>query len=212
MKLSQFDELSAPKQLVQATRIKPNIFARIVRFSWNNAALVLIFWLLFNGLGVVVLFEFWQVPSSSRLPLPVAQAELPDPAGLNDLVSLQTITISNSNAEVLAAQRSDLTAELREHHDIYELVFAPGGNDFYDDYGMLFRPLEEIEARVAYALSLKPLFDAVAAAPSAQSMTTLISEIAGSVQQGRGSQGVTDLLNEAGETVQSLANGEFQLV
>ena len=208
MKLSQFDELSAPKQLARLPRIKPNIFARLVRFSWNNAALVLIFWLLFNGLAALVLSQFWQVPSSTRLPLPVAQSVLPDPAGLNDLMSLQTITISNSDAEVLATQRSDLAAELRENHDIYELVFAPGGNDFYDDYGMLFRPLEEIQARVAYALSLKPLFDAVAAAPSAQSLTTLVSEIAGSVQQGRGSQGVTDLLNEAGDAVQALANGE----
>ena len=209
MKLSQFDEFAQHKPQPAVPRLKPNIFARIVRFSWRNAVWVLAFWLLFSGLVMVVALRFGHLPHSARLPLPNPSSSMPSvPADFVDLANLQTISLSNADAEVLASQRSDLTAALREHNDIYELVFAPGAPDFYDDYGMLFRPLDEIKARVAYALSLKPLFDAIAEAPNAQSMTTLVGEIAGAVQQGRQSPGVADLLNEAAGAVQALANGE----
>ena len=209
MKLSQFDEIWYQKPQPAAPRLKPNMFARIVRFSWHNAGWVLAFWLLFLGLGMLMAFRFGQLPNSDRLPLPnAASSNQSISAEFTDIANLQTISLVNADAEVLANQRADLTAALREHDDIYDLVFAPGAPDFYDDYGMLFRPLDEIKTRVTYAMSLKPLFDAVAAAPNAQSMTTLVNEIAGAVQQGRSSPGVADLLNEAAGAVQALANGE----
>ena len=209
MKLAQFDELSPQRPQPSTPRLKPNIFARIVRFSWRNAAWVLAFWLLFSGLGILLAFWFGRLPDQTRLPLPTSSTSTQSaPAEFADLANLQTISLSNADAEVLAVQRADMVAALREHNDIYELVFAPGAHDFYDDYGMLFRPLDEIKTRVAYALSLKPLFDAIAEAPNAQSMTTLVGEIAGAAQQGRSSPGVVDLLNEAAGAVQALANGE----
>ena len=210
MRTSLFDELRARQfPPPPVPRLKPNLFARIARFAWSNATALLAFWALFACVGLLLSFAFAYHPKLSRLPLPLdavtSQMEVNDFAGL---ANLQTISLTNPDAATLASQRADLVASLHEKTDIYELVFAPGANEFYDDYAMLFRPLDEVKSRVAYALSLKPLFDAIAVAPNAQSMTTLVSEIAGAIQLGRGSQGVSDLLTQAATSVQALANGE----
>ena len=210
MRPSLFDELRSQRNPpAPAPRLRPNVFARLVRFSWNRAELVLTFWMVFSFIGLLLAYEVAQVPKLSRLPLPLgASSAQVETTEFTNLASLQTITLSNADTATLNVQRADLLTALREQHDTYQLVFAPGAGDFYDDNAMLFRPLDEVKARVAYALSLKPLFDAIAAAPNAQSMTTLVGEIAGAAQQGRGSQGVSDLLNEAASSVESLANGE----
>ena len=210
MRTSLFDELRSQwNPPAPAPRLKPNIFARLVRFSWNRAELVLAFWIVFSFIGLLLAYEVAQAPKLSRLPLPLTPSPTQvETTKFTNLASLQTITLSNADSAILSVQRADLLSALREQHETYELAFAPGAGDFYDDNAMLFRPLEEVKARVAYALSLKPLFDAIAAAPNAQSMTTLVGEIAGAAQQGRGSQGVSDLLNEAASSVESLANGE----
>ena len=210
MRPSLFDELRSQRNPpAPAPRLRPNVFARLVRFSWNRAELVLAFWMVFAFIGLLLAYEVAQVPKSSRLPLPLRPSlRLAETTEFTNLANLQTIALSNADSATVSVQRADLVAALREQHDTYELVFAPGTGDFYDDNAMLFRPLDEVKARVAYALSLKPLFDAIAVAPNAQSMTTLVSEIAGAAQQGRESLGVSDLLNEAASSVESLANGE----
>ena len=210
MRRSLFDELRSQRNPpASVPRLRPNIFARLVRFSWNRAELVLSFWLIFSFIGLLLAYEVAQTPKLSRLPLPLGSSlKQVETTAFTNLASLQTITLSNTDSATLSVQRADLVTALREQHDTYELVFAPGASDFYDDNAMLFRPLDEVKARVAYALSLRPLFDAIAAAPNAQSMTTLVGEIAGAAQQGRGSQGVSELLNEAASSVESLANGE----
>ncbi len=209
MKLSGSEHFAYRPVPAVAARLKPNIFARIVRLAWNHAAKLGAFWLLLSGLSIFLVLAFGHYPHATRLPLPLASiSAAPVPAEFANIANLQTVSLANDDSETLIRQLADLTTALRERTEIYQLVFAPGTQDFYDDYSMLFRPLDDIKNRVAYAISLKPLFDAIAEAPNAQSMTTLVGEIAGAVQQGRSSSGVADLLNEAANAVQALANGE----
>ncbi len=166
-------------------------------------------WLVLASIGATVAYRAVVWPDASRLPLPLAgTTQKIATSEFDGIENLQTIQISNPDAEALSGARVDLLAALRDKKDVYEIVFAPGAHDFYDDYGLLFRPLDEVKARVVYALSLLPLFTAIAEAPNAGGMTTLVNEIAGAVQQGRTSQGVTDLMNEAAASVQALVRGE----
>jgi len=154
-------------------------------------------------IGVVAAVLLFRTPSLEPASLPLGRVTSAT-TGMADLEDLQTIRLNAKDAAKLQDEQSDLVAKLKSHDTVFALVFSPGVGDFYDDRDLLYRPLDEVKARVAYALSLKPLFAAFAEKPTAESMATLVTEIAGSVSAGRDPQGLNDLLNEAATSVQAL--------
>ncbi|HEY4996044.1 MAG TPA: hypothetical protein VII21_07075, partial [Aestuariivirga sp.] len=124
------------------------------------------------------------------------------------LQRLQVVTLTHEDPQALAVARDSILAGLAQRADLFETVMSPGAGDFYDDNALLYRPLAEVQGRVAYALSLKPLFEAVRNAPDSASMATLLSGIAGTLDQGRDPQGLDEMLAEAAAAVQTLNVGE----
>lgn len=210
MARSLFHELRDQQNALMApSRLQPNALARLARFSWRNAAWVLLAWAAIATAAATLAINRAVPPTLEQLPIPIRPVEPAGPAaGFSRLDALQTITVSNRDPALLDEQRGDLLQTLRQRRDVYELVFSPGFGDYYESHGLLYRPLEEIKGRVAYALSLKPLFNAVAQAPSASSMSTLVSEIAAGIKQGRDPQGLDDLLAASADSVQALMKGE----
>ncbi len=216
MAQSLFEELRAlsfeqapPPEPPQSPKLKPNILARVVRASWRNAWWVVALWVVIAAAASGLALRYAPSPEGQLLPIPMSTKVI-DEAGANfaRLDLLQTITLSNPDPQLLDDQRADLLQTMRQHNDVYELVFAPGTGDYYEGHGLLYHPLDEIKGRVAYALSLKPLFTAVGDAPSAGSMATLVNEIAAGIKQGRDPQGVDDLLEESAASIQALIQGE----
>jgi gas vesicle protein len=210
MARSLFDELRAQRaEPPPQPKLKPNVFARVSRMAWRQAGWVLCFWLAVFVASGVAAWRIYLPPASASLPLQAdaADGHSPDSA-FAALTGMQTITLSNAKAEVLQEQRDDLVAALRQRGDVFQLVFAPGAGDFYESGGLLYHPVDEVRGRVAYALSLKPLFNAIAEAPNAQSMATLVNEISAAIQQGRDPQGLDDLLVDSAASVQALMRGE----
>ena len=195
----------ASKQAPAAPKLSPNVFARLTRWSMNHAKLVLAFWLLFVGLNAAAAAWFYQAPRIVSLPFP----ELGNPQSaavekFAKLSRLQTLIITHADPHELSVGREQIYAALLQRSDLVETVIAPGAGNYYDEHNLLYRPLIEVQSRVAYALSLKPLFDAVKNAPDAASMATLLSGIAGTVAQGKDPQGLDDLLNEAALAVRAM--------
>ena len=207
---SLFDELRAGRsEPLAPPKLKPNIYAKLARFAWRQAAFVVFFWFLVALISSLALWRGFIVPATTSLPLQVSELNASQGAsGFAVLSSMQTITLSGAKPDLLQDQRNDLVATMRQRDDLYQLIFAPGAGDFYEANGLLYHPLDEVKGRVAYALSLKPLFIAIAAAPNANSMATLVSGISAAIQQGRDPQGLDDLLAESAQSVQALMRGE----
>jgi uncharacterized protein len=207
---SLFDELRARQgEPLAPPKLKPNIYAKLARFAWRQAAFVVFFWLLVALISSLALWRGFIAPVTATLPLQVSELTASQGAtGFAALSSMQTITLSGTKPDLLQDQRNDLVATMRQRDDLYQLIFAPGAGDFYEAHGLLYHPLDEVKGRVAYALSLKPLFIAIAAAPNANSMATLVSGISAAIQQGRDPQGLDDLLAESAQSVQALMRGE----
>ncbi len=210
MARSLFDELRARQAAPTAPpKLKPNAFARIARFAWRNAGFVIGFWFLLTLACAFGLWRNYAPPVAASLPLEIAlPGDHTSMASFGTLLGMQTITLSNTRADLLEDQRSDVVTTMRQRGDIYQLVFAPGAGDYYDGNGFLYHPLDEVKGRVAYALSLKPLFTAIAEAPNISSMATLVTEISASLQQGRDPQGLDDLLSESAISVEAMMRGE----
>ncbi len=85
-------------------------------------------------------------------------------------------------------------AALRGESKLFETVIVPGDGAFYDTYGLLFLPVQDIDNRVARLLQMQPLYYAFSQAPSLQGLSALIGEIARSVAGGRSPPGLERVL------------------
>ena len=197
-------------------KLQPNGFAKLARFAFRNATFVTMFWLTIIGIAVFFAgqkitiieqqsFEFYAVSKPAE-NLQLLNKNFPH------LESLVTITLSNPNSDLLKQSRDILVSAIENKKAYFELAFAPGTGEFYDKHAMLYHPKAEIEARVAYALSLRPLFSAIAQAPSAESLSTLVGEVSTAIKQGKDPQGLDDLFRQSASSLQALMQGTKQPV
>jgi uncharacterized protein len=206
---SLFEDLTVD---ARRRRVQPNLFARLARFSFRQSLLVLLFWsTILVGCAYFIMqtlnttaqqpVEFTAV-STPALHLQTLQKNFPH------LDRLTTVTLTNKNTELMSEQRDAVLESLKTRTDVFDLVFAPGTGAFYDAHSILYLSKTEIEARVAYALSLRPLFTAIAQAPTAESLATLVNEVSGSIKQGRDPQGLDELFVQAANSLQALMLGK----
>lgn len=207
MRRSLFDELRPPPA---KPRLKPNFFARAAQFSMHNLFSVTLAALLLSAL------MFWPIyshfPATNRLDfLGGGQAGKnwsrlqKDFPGIENLA---TLALAHPDAARLNQIREDAVEKLKGRTDLFQQVLAPGAGEYYKTYGIYYHKPAELDARVSYALSLKPLFQAVAAAPNSNSLATLVNEVAAAIAQGRDPQGLDTLFTEAAASVKALMAGE----
>lgn len=197
-------------------KLQPNIFAKLARFSFRNAILVIIFWLAIISAASFLAFQSLQEQTQRPLLLETSSKAASDlqilESNFPQIKALTTITLNNSDPEKLKAVRTALLAQLEKQHELFDLVFAPGVGEYYEANEILYHGKSELEARVAYALSLKPLFSAIAEAPTAESLSTLVGEVSASIQQGRDPQGLDELFLQSAKSLQALMQGSRQSV
>ena len=211
-----FDYSPPPPLLRQVPRIKPNLFAVLARFAFRNALAVIVFWAaLVVALGAIATLKI----SPEQQALPAFKSSSQAQANLEllnksfpNLAALTTITLRNDKPAELNAARADFLAELATRHDVFEMVFTPGTGSYYETHAILYHSQEELSARVAYALSLRPLFSAISEAPSADSLATLVGEVSAAIKQGRDPQGLDELFLQSAQSVQALMQGAVHKV
>ncbi len=192
-------------------KLQPNGFAKLARFSYRNSNFIFLFWLAFIGLAAF--FAVQKITGFEQQSFEFGAGSKPAEnlqllnKNFAHLESLVTITLSNPNSELLTQSRDVLVSAIENQKDQFELAFAPGTGEFYDRHAMLYHPKAEIEARVAYALSLRPLFSAIAQAPSTESLSTLVGEVSAAIKQGKDPQGLDDLFRQSALSLQALMQG-----
>ena len=211
MRLSLFDEPTLPQP---HPRLKPNIFARTTQWAIKNIPVVLVSALLLMALLAYPLLV--APPPSSPLEFAGRSEAHSNWArlqrGFPGIENLATLALAHPDAAKLQSLRQDLLEKLKARTDLFQLVLAPGAGDYYNTYGVYYHSPAELDARVAYALSLKTLFDAIAAAPKGDSLATLVNEVAASIEQGRDPQGLDMLFTEASAAVNALMSGQERRV
>jgi uncharacterized protein len=203
-----FDDYSPEPRL---QRIQPNIFAKIARVAFRNATLVLLLWCAIIGTASYIAVQKISTVEQRPFEFTVNSAPAENMKILNQnfphLESLITITLSNSKPQALSQARELLVKKLESQKDKFDLVFAPGTGTYYEDHAILYYSKAEIDTRVAYALSLRPLFSAIAEAPSAESLATLVNEVSATIKQGRDPQGLDELFSQSAKSLQALMQG-----
>ena len=203
-----FDDYSPEPRL---QRIQPNIFAKIARAAFRNATLVLLLWCAIIGTASYIAVQKISTVEQHPFEFIVNSAPAENMKILNQnfphLESLITITLNNSNPQALSQARELLVKKLESQKDKFDLVFAPGTGTYYEDHAILYYSKAEIDTRVAYALSLRPLFSAIAEAPSAESLATLVNEVSATIKQGRDPQGLDELFSQSAKSLQALMQG-----
>ncbi len=192
-------------------RLQPNIFAKIARFAFRNATFVLLVWSTIIGVASYLAVQKISFVEQSQFDFTIDSTPLENMKILNQnfphLESLITITLNNASPQALSQARETLVKTLEAQKDKFDLVFAPGTGRYYEDHAILYYSKAEIDTRVAYALSLRPLFSAIAEAPSAESLATLVNEVSATIKQGRDPQGLDELFLQSAKSLQGLMQG-----
>ena len=192
-------------------RLQPNIFARIARSCYLHSTKVVLVWLVIcaSFLSGSILnpnktahatLEFSGANAAAK-NLSILDQQFPN------LNALMTIILRNDDPAQLKLARVNLIYELEAGNEAFALVLAPGTSEYYQNHAIFYYPLNEVKARIDYALSLKPLFAAVATSPTTESLGTLVNEVSASITLGRDPQGLDAMFDESASAVQSLMHG-----
>lgn len=192
-------------------RLQPNYFAKIARFSFVNARSIILTWLALCAAFLVGSIFNPNQAARATLEFSGANSAAKNMGILNrqfpNLNALMTITISNEDPARLKLARLNLISDLENGDSAFSLVLAPGAGDYYQSHAIYYYPEKELKARVDYALSLKPLFAAIAQMPTTESLSTLVNEVSASITLGRDPQGLDAMFSESALAVQSLMEG-----
>lgn len=186
-------------------RLRPNIFARLARYcvARSMAVLLIAAFLMTAAATLAALGTRLDFSRPIEIPIDRAaqsarmryQAEFPAVASLMVVrVSAEDSTLSQNAAQFMARKLQADKANIGQ-------VFIPGLGAFYDRFGFLYLPPDEISLRVERVKRLKPLFQAIAAAPNLAGLSTLVNEVAEAVQKGRSPQGLESLFVQMSDTI-----------
>ena len=123
------------------------------------------------------------------------QAEFPAVA------SLMVVRVSTENSILSQNAAQFIARKLQADKTNIGQVFIPGLGAFYDRFGFLYLPADDINSRVERVKRLRPLFQAIAASPNLAGLSTLVNQVAEVVQRGRSPQGLESLFVQMSDTI-----------
>ena len=192
-------------------KLKPNMFAKLARASAGNAAAVLVFFIVASVAAAAVAALYLTIDPdalpSVTLDAQTAAAQEALDSRFPGIEQTFTAVIVGEDTTAPKASAVALSQALAERPDLFVSAFVPGMGPFYDRFGLLFHPTEDIARRVGLVESMQPLFRALATAPNVQGLAVLVGEIGKAVEQGRSPPGLAGLLKAASATVEAEVQG-----
>ncbi|CAN5452781.1 MMPL family transporter [soil metagenome] len=204
---------SAPEsggdQARRPRRLRPNAFARVVRWSMLHSLVVIALWSMIAGAGVAgaLLLRFdWQ----SEKPVvvdPNWQRLQADFAAVTDPI---VIHLETSDPKRARAAAEALSESLAKRTDLFREVFMPGGGKFLEENGLLYLDRAEVERIVARIENSAPLYRGLAAAPDLGGLAVLAEQTARVVGQGGTPGGLSALFREGARTAAAKGNQQHR--
>jgi hypothetical protein len=186
-------------------RLRPNIFARLARFCVaRSMAILLIAAFLMTAAATLSAFGTrfdFDRPIAIPIDRAAQAARLRYQAEFPAVASLIVVRISAENSILSQNAAQFIARRLQADKANIGQVFIPGLGAFYDRFGFLYLPPDDISSRVERVKRLKPLFQAIAASPNLAGLSTLVNEVAEAVQKGRSPQGLESLFVQMSDTI-----------
>jgi hypothetical protein len=187
-------------------RMKPNGFARLARFSADNATVIIVMTVFLAVLAAgLAAFSIRVVPDHQpliSLDDQTARAQALLDAKFPGIDNTFFATIESEDANYARRSALAVAAALRAEDKLFNAVIVPGEGAFYDTFGLLFLPSEELNGRVARLLRMQPLYFAFSQAPSLKGLSVLVGEIARNVAAGHSPPGLEDVLSAVSGAVE----------
>jgi uncharacterized protein len=193
-------------------RLRPNIFARLARYCIARPAPVLLIAAFFITIAATLAvlgtrFDFNR-PIEIPVDRPAHTAQARYQAEFPTVASLMVVRVSAANSTLSQNVARFVARKLQAQKANIEQVFIPGLGTFYDRFGFLYLPPEEINSRVERVKRLKPLFQAIAASPNLAGLSTLVNQVAEAVQKGRSPQGLESLFVQISDTIKKQVSSQ----
>ena len=195
-------------------KLRPNLFARVARSCARNASAVFMSFLFLCALTASYAAVTLEIDPAARpqILLDVQTLAAQGQLDRNFPGIDETIVAMIEMADADAARGTALAtaAALSKRSDLFTSAFVPGTGDFYTKFGILFRDAADIDAKVAFALRMQPLYYALGSAPDVTGLAALTTEIGRAVAQGRSPPGLNDLLLAASASFEGEVSGVSQ--
>jgi uncharacterized protein len=193
-------------------RLRPNIFARLVRYCIVRPAPVLLVAAFFITVAATLAilgtrFDFNR-PTEIPIDRPAQAAQARYQTEFPTVASLMVVRVSAANSALSQSVARFVARKLQAQKASIDQVFIPGLGSFYDRFGFLYLPPDEINSRVERVKRLKPLFQAIAASPNLAGLSTLVNQVAEAVQKGRSPQGLESLFVQMSDTIKKQVSSQ----
>lgn len=117
------------------------------------------------------------------------------------------VVIDGDSPERARAASVALEQALERRPDLVHRLYEPGGGEFFERHGLLYRTPEELETFADHMLQMQPIIGAIEADPSLASFTRLIRQGLGNVDAAEGNADqwskILDRINRAAVSVYS---------
>ncbi len=201
-----------PPTDVPRQKLRPNLFARIARFSAINAlAVVLVFGFIALACGGYAISRLAIDPDQSpRLSVggETAQYQAALESQFPGIDQTLLATVSSGDPETARQQALALAATLAARSDLFLSAFVPGTGPFYEANALLYRDLSDLRRRIGGFLQKEPLYQAMAASPGILGFAALVHEIGNAVEQGRSPPGLEAVLLAAAASIEAQVKGQ----
>jgi hopanoid biosynthesis associated RND transporter like protein HpnN len=169
------------------TSLTARIVAASTRRPWVTLALAL---LLAAGAMVYSSRHFALTADTAEListDLPWRQRELAYEAAFPQLHNLVVVVVDGATPELAESATARLTERLQAMPALLQEVHRPDGGPFFDRYGLMLLPLEEVEAATERLIQAQPFLGPLAADPSLRGVMGALSTVLRGVALGQAS-------------------------
>ena len=193
-------------------RLRPNLFARLARYSIARPVPILLIAAFLTTAAVTLAFlgtRFdFNRPVEIPIDRPAQSAQARYQAEFPTVPSLMVVRVSAGNSSLSQNVAQFVARKLQAQKTNISQVFIPGLGAFYDRFGFLYLQPDDINSRVERVKRLKPLFQAIAASPNLAGLSTLVNQVAEAVQKGRSPQGLESLFAQMSSTIKKQVSNQ----
>jgi uncharacterized protein len=190
----------------------PNAYGRLTRFCAQRPWLVILIYVVLAAAGLVVAVQRLDVDTNPGRMISgdiqfredFAEFSRAFPALDDNFV----VVVESEDGERAREAARSLAAAFEARPDQFTSVLAPGTNTFFDEHGVLYLDLEEIQEIAGQLNQSLPTIQALADDPTMRGMSRLLGDIRLGVEFGQSPPEIAGFFSAAADTVESVIAGD----
>ena len=209
---SRFTPAAAGPSHAPYPQEKPNLFGSMARFSARRPFLVIALYVAVAAASLVVAALTLDVDTNPGRMI-AGDIEFREdfedfsrafPALDNNFV----VTVEAEDGQQAREAARSLVEAFEARSDLFTSVHAPGTGQFFDEHGILYLDLEQIQEIAAQLNQALPTIQALADDPTLRGMSRLVGDIRFGVEFGRAPPEIGGFFSAAADTTESVATGD----